>query len=178
MTGSVENDDEIERDMEAKFKEFEDVIRANSNSARNDEKSTQVTTAQKASKLPEQSNTNATIASKPVPDFEKLKKESIEQQLIVREFFTARAASKLLGAEKKKKKQEEEEDPAERVTIIDEHNIDDTGEFDQNLIFRIKETDEEIARVFPTVDSKSQTKIRRMIFYEKLVKRLIRELKI
>lgn len=151
--------------MEAKLKEFEDIIKANS--CKSGEKQNSVVSVIE--------NVTTSGASKPVPDYEKLKQESIEQQLIVREFFTARRADALFsGAKKKKKKNGEEEDvDGEQVTIIDENNIDETGEFDQNLIFKIKETNEEISRVFPTVDSKSQNKIRRTIFYEKLAKRLV-----
>lgn len=171
--------------MEAKLKEFEDLIRAQSESKSEGKKQSDAAASgvhhHTVESVADSTESAPSKASKPVPDFEKLKQESIEQQLIVREFFTARGAKQLFGDDKTKKKKknkkseeqndDDDEDPAERVTIIDENNIDDTGEFDEKLIFRIKETNEEIARVFPTVDSKSQTKIRRKIFYEKLVKR-------
>lgn len=146
--------------MEAKLKEFEDIIKAESHKSDNSV----------SQKVIESVPVTSSGASKPVPDYEKLKQESIEQQLIVREFFTAHRANALFGGGKKKKKTDGEKEE-NQVTIIDENNIDETGEFDQNLIFKIKETNEEVSRVFPTVDSKSQNKIRRTIFYEKLVKR-------
>lgn len=91
-------------------------------------------------------------AKKPLPDYAKLKEEAVRQQLRIREFFVGKPMSN---------KQQE-------TTIIDENDIN--SEYNQNLIFKIKETDEEIVRVLPTVDSKSQTQIRRKIFYDKLVK--------
>lgn len=146
--------------MERKLKEFEHLINP-------DKKNLNILASQ--SEKPEKaadSNLSLT-ASKPVPDYRALREQSIEQQLIVREFFMPRGTDALFGSSREKKKKNENETS---VTIIDENNIDDTGEYEQKLVFKIKETNEEIARVLPAVDSKSQMNIRRTIFFDKLVK--------
>lgn len=87
---------------------------------------------------------------KPLPNYIKLKEEAIKQQLKVKEFFS--------GFSQK----------PEQPTIIDQNDIE-TNDFNQSLIIKIKETNEEIVRILPTVDSKSQIKIRRKIFFDKLI---------
>ena len=57
----------------------------------------------------------------------------------------------------------------ENIEEIDYNRESDV--FNQNLIFKLKNTNEEIARILPTVDNHSQIEIRRNIFYEKLVKK-------
>lgn len=151
--------------MEAKLNEFADIIKAEQEKSQSEIPTVNKPQSAIIKDVNEEVASSSNV-SKPVPDYNKLKEQSIEQQLIVREFFMARGAEALFGGKKTKK----EVPPEDRVTIIDEHNIDDTGEFDQNLIFKIKETNEEVVRILPTVDSKSQVKIRRTIFYEKLVK--------
>jgi hypothetical protein len=151
--------------MEAKLNEFADIIKAEQEKSQSEIPTVNNPQSAIIKDVSEEVASSSNV-TKPVPDYNKLKEQSIEQQLIVREFFMARGAEALFGGKKTKK----EVPPEDRVTIIDEHNIDDTGEFDQNLIFKIKETNEEVVRILPTVDSKSQVKIRRTIFYEKLVK--------
>ena len=152
--------------MEAKLNEFADIIKAEQEKSLSEIPTVNKPQSAIIKDVSEEEVSSSNNVAKPVPDYNKLKEQSIEQQLIVREFFMARGAEALFGGKKTKK----EVPPEDRVTIIDEHNIDDTGEFDQNLIFKIKETNEEVVRILPTVDSKSQVKIRRTIFYEKLVK--------
>ena len=142
--------------MKAKLKEFEDLIKKETLKT---EQKKIVTISTKS-----QSQTAADKSSVVGPDFGQLKKQSIQQQLIVREFFTANGL--VVGGKKKKVSEADQS----LVTIIDESNNDDDDTFGQNLIFRIKETNEEIVRILPTVDSKSQIKIRRNIFYEKLTR--------
>ena len=97
---------------------------------------------------------NETDAKRPMPDFKKLKEESLKNQLKVKEFFTGSVTSK--------GKQVEEEIEIEEEEASKGYN--------QSLIIKIKETNEEIVRVLPTVDSKSQNEIRRNIFYDKLIR--------
>jgi hypothetical protein len=91
---------------------------------------------------------------KPLPNYNLLKEEAIKNQLKVSEFF--------MGATKKIQKEE-------NIEEIDYNRESDV--FNQNLIFKLKNTNEEIARILPTVDNQSQIEIRRNIFYEKLVKK-------
>lgn len=161
---SNEENDNGEEEMKTKLKEFEDLFKGQNLTNDGDCGAVKVKYEDKTN-----NNKNDLIGARQssIPDFEQLKKQSIEQQLIVREFYTANG---LVFGGKKKNVTIEKANDETQVTIIDENNIDDTNEFDQNLVFRIKETNEEIVRILPTVDSKSQNKIRRNIFYEKLIK--------
>lgn len=134
------DDDNGEQEMLAKLKEFESLIQSNP---------VEKTDSQILSEnIKEESD-----AKRPLPDYEKLKEEAIQQQLKIREFF--------MGSSTGKKNMDE-------ATVIDENDTNGY-EFNQNMIIKIKETNEEIVRVFPTIDSKSQVEIRRKIFYDKLV---------
>lgn len=135
--------DDGEEEMLQKLRGFDDIIKNSNKRKENEINKEQVEVV---------TDEYDFEAKKPVPDYSKLKEEAIRQQLRIREFF--------VGKPKSNKEQE--------TTVIDEN--DTNSEYNQNLIFKIKETDEEIVRVLPTVDSKSQTQIRRKIFYDKLVK--------
>ena len=132
--------DNGEEEMLAKLRGFEDLIKSSS---------TNKTDEKKEESKEEEYDSEA---RKPLPDYAKLKEEAIKQQLRIREFF--------MGTPSSKKREE--------ATVIDENDLG--TEYNQNLVLKIKETDEEIVRVLPTVDSKSQSEIRRKIFYEKLIK--------
>lgn len=142
-TNSDQNDNG-EEEMLEKLRGFEDIIKDNSKDAENTKE-----ILKQAEPVPDGLGSEA---KKPLPDYAKLKEEAVKQQLRIREFFGAKSTTKKL----------------EKASVVDEN--DTNSEYNQNLIFKIKETDEEIVRVLPTVDSKSQTQIRRKIFYDKLVK--------
>jgi hypothetical protein len=93
-------------------------------------------------------------AKKPLPDFKKLHEEAIIQQLKIKEFFQPSTSVKKIQLR---------ED-------LDEEKANNADSQDRSLVINIKETNEEIVRVLPTVDSLSQIEIRRKIFYEKLIK--------
>ena len=95
---------------------------------------------------------------KPLPDFKKLQEEAIIQQLQIKEFFQpCTSVKKIQFREDLVALEEGEEEKGEQSQ-------------DRSLIINNKETNEEIVRVLPTVDSLSQIEIRRKIFYEKLIK--------
>lgn len=154
-----DEDDNGEAEMLAKLKSFEHVtgeLKDKQNKDDSDE---------------EKDNSEA---KKPLPSYDKLKEEAFNQQLRVREFFRGPSVWN-----EKPVKKEPEPSIRERATIIDlktnKHYSDDRldredFEYGQSLIMKIKETNEEIVRVLPTVDSKSQMEIRRNIFYDNLVK--------
>ncbi len=95
---------------------------------------------------------NSNEAKKPLPDFNKIRDEAIKQQLKIKEFF--------MPSHSKKQVQFKED-------FIEE---EETEDYKQSILVNIKETNEEIVRILPTVDSLSQLEIRRKIFYDKLVK--------
>ncbi len=95
---------------------------------------------------------NSNEAKKPLPDFNKIRDEAIKQQLKIKEFF--------MPSHSKKQVQFKED-------YIEE---EETEDYKQSILVNIKETNEEIVRILPTVDSLSQLEIRRKIFYDKLVK--------
>lgn len=98
---------------------------------------------------------NENEAKRPLPDYNKLREEAMIQQLKIKEFF-------MPSSNKSKQVQFKEEDEAE----LDQND----ATYSQSLLISVKETNEEICRVLPTVDSLSQIEIRRKIFYEKLIK--------
>lgn len=104
-----------------------------------------------------ESHEDSSEAKKPLPDFKKIREEAAMQQLKIKEFFMPSSSGK--------KVQFKEEVVVEEVT-----NADDGDKYKQSLILNVKETNEEIIRVLPTVDSISQLDIRRKIFYDKLIK--------
>ena len=107
-----------------------------------------------SSDLNEQDPVQDDYRKKPLPNYKLLKEEAIKNQLKVSEFF--------MGTTKKAQNEE-------NIEEIDYNR--DSNVFNQNLIFKLKNTNEEIARILPTVDNQSQLEIRRNIFYEKLVKK-------
>ena len=100
-------------------------------------------------------------AKKPLPDYKRLRAEAIQQQLRIKEFFRGAAALPKPTASCGEQQQAIDEE---------EESSSSAGQFKQSLIMHIKETNEEIVRMLPTVDSKSQLQIRRQIFFERLVK--------
>jgi hypothetical protein len=144
-----EANDNGEAEMEAKLKEFSHII----------EKKTSDTA--ESSFLQNLIHNDDGKKKNPVPDYKKLREEAMQQQLKIKEFFIGLKPSKPL-----------ENQRLDAVTIEDLNESPDGSEnvFKQDLIFKIRQTNEEIVRIFPTVDSKSQMQIRRKIFYDKLIK--------
>jgi hypothetical protein len=143
-----QNSDNGEAEMEAKLKDFSHIIEKKNKTS---------------DKTIESSFLNDLIdddkTKRPVPDFTKLREEALKQQLKIKEFFD--------GCKPAKK----DADDA-LATIIDLNEDENKGDdvYKQDIIFKIKQTDEEIVRVLPPLDSKSQVQIRRKIFFEKLIK--------
>lgn len=94
---------------------------------------------------------NSNEAKKPLPDFNKIRDEAIKQQLKIKEFFMPSHSKK-------------------QVQFKDFIEEEETEDYKQSILVNIKDTNEEIVRILPTVDSLSQLEIRRKIFYDKLVK--------
>ncbi len=158
---SDEAEDEGEAEMIAKLRGFEDLIKENSNDRSKTVKKKpkdlkQLKKTETSESAYDEYTTEFGDKKKPLPNYEQLREEAIRQQLKIREFFTSSV-----------KKSAEEP-----VTTIDEDRGDfnASGGLNQNMIFRIKETNEQIVRIFPSVDSQAQAQIRRKIFYDKLIK--------
>jgi hypothetical protein len=150
------NYEEDELDMLSKLKDFEDVIKQSSTKKSEKSIKNEVKKEEKqVSRLENEHFEYSDSIKKPLPDYNDLREEAVKQQLKIKEFFSGRPAFDM-----KKSTRE--------LTIIDE-NDGSTDNFSQNLIFKFKETNEEIVRVLPEIDSKSQFQIRRKIFYEKLI---------
>lgn len=144
--------DDGEAEMLAKLKGFEDVIQASTSGVKPTESKIQPVAI-------DETWETSNEAKKPLPDYNKLREEAIAQQLKIKEFFQTKQV---------KVKAEEKNNG---LTIISGDGVDENStEFRQNMIFKVKETNEEIVRVLPPVDSKSQSQIRRNIFYEQLIK--------
>jgi hypothetical protein len=139
----VENDDNGEAEMLAKLQVFMDKDELNKLSG-------------VVSSNPNDQDFNVNdFRKKPLPNYKLLKEESLKNQLKVREFFMGATASKTPN-----------EENVEEIDYNQDSNV-----FNQNLIFKLRNSTEEIARILPTVDNQSQIEIRRNIFYEKLVKK-------
>ena len=108
---------------------------------------------QKAHNHKEEDDDEHNDIKQPLPNYKQLKEEALKNELRVSEFFR--------GITKKEKYENELEE-------IDQAS--DTHSYNQNLIFKVKNSNEEIARILPTVDNQSQSEIRRSIFFEKLIK--------
>lgn len=105
-------------------------------------------------------------AQKPLPDYKKLELEAKQQQLKIREFFMGNLSSEKAQKLKEIEKRELEENEMNK----------DPSAFNPSS-FKLKDGEQEIIRVLPTVDSQFQMEIRRKIFYEKLVRYLDQLLK-
>ncbi len=139
----VENDDNGEAEMLAKLQVFMDKDELNKLSG------------VVSSNANDQDFNVNDFHKKPLPNYKLLKEESLKNQLKVREFFMGATANKTPN-----------EENVEEIDYNQDSNV-----FNQNLIFKLKNSTEEIARILPTVDNQSQIEIRRNIFYEKLVKK-------
>ena len=159
LKAGSENLDE-EAEMQAKLKGFENLIQESLSGIGKGRKEEDALKETRPSDVEvEKRFDEFSEGKKPMPNFEQLKATANEQQLKIKEFFEA-------GSRKDKKMDED----VKGVTIIDEDGTDENSGFNQNMIFRIKETDEQIVRIFPVVDSHSQIPIRRNIFYDKLIR--------
>lgn len=158
LTKFDQDNDNGEAEMEAKLKDFSHIIEKQSQISNKEPNEVKIKNTE-SSVLNDLINDDKT--KKPIPDFNKLRQEALQQQLKIKEFFE--------GCKPAKKVDDSEQN---RVTIIDLNEDEDNSKdvFKQDIIFKIKQTDEEIVRVLPTVDSKSQVQIRRKIFFEKLIK--------
>ena len=158
LTKFDQDNDNGEAEMEAKLKDFSHIIEKQSQISNKEPNEVKIKNTE-SSVLNDLINDDKT--KKPIPDFNKLRQEALQQQLKIKEFFE--------GCKPAKKVDDSEQN---RVTIIDLNEDEDNSKdvFKQDIIFKIKQTDEEIVRVLPTVDSKSQLQIRRKIFFEKLIK--------
>ncbi len=87
-----------------------------------------------------------------MPDYNRIRQESLKQQLKIREFFTGKPADTNVNSNI----QEDDEDKK-------------LEEFDQKLFIKLDDN-QELVRLLPSVDNKSQLQIRRKIFCEKLIK--------
>lgn len=166
---------EEEREMKSKIEYLESVLSIN-NAAKSSGSSRNQNNDEECLKESNQAAADQLTADekRPLPDYEKLKEEALVQQLRVREFFQGFSSSS-------KANKSNEKESATEATVIDLngtssdlYDIATTSAFgcdyNLNMVIKIKETNEEIVRQLPTVDSKSQIVIRRKIFYEKLIK--------
>lgn len=157
---SIDDDlTEEEREMKSKIEYLETVLYINSNVNDASETAVQLT----------ENETTESMSRRPLPDYEKLKEEALSQQLRVKEFFKGYSAST-------KSRAKDDDDDAATVIDLNGTNSDlynatsSSDDYNLKMVIKIKETNEEIVRQLPTVDSKSQIVIRRKIFYEKLLK--------
>ena len=110
---------------------------------------------------PEKSEeTESSECKKPLPDFKKLREQSKLEQLKIKECFFKMPSKKSKEKIKESLKDEEESNDEEK----------DNDPYDDTFVVKVKETNEEIVRFLPTVDSQSQLNIRRKFFFEKLIK--------
>jgi len=125
---NLSNEDDGEAEMQAKLEAFEKTSRAETT-------------------LNEIEN----FSKKPIPDFNRIRQESIKQQLKIKEFFTGKPVDTNVNSN------------------VQDDEDEKLAEFDQKLVIKL-DNNQELVRLLPSVDNKSQMQIRRKIFYEKLVK--------